>query len=229
MSQAELERLLSENAEISAKCDQLERHLVTVARTLENNLKHCIARNQQAEQETLELEERVEEKEAIISQTKSLLTDLCHCGLDMASSDRLNLEYYSQLFEGEFPQWIQGCEQFDPIVYHIVSTTGYFRGCKSNDEFLVKCAELMAAIADLSEGRSPKDAVSDDEDYEAKLRAEQLAFQRHFAHKAVGTKRLIDEQSRLQVTLERSRLGGSGAADRTGIQSGSPMRSSLFV
>jgi hypothetical protein len=220
--QAELEALLSENAELSAKCDELERHLLNVATALEDTLNLYIERNKGAKQENLELEEEIDRKEALIGQTKSLLTDLCHCGWDLTSSGHLNLEHSTRLFDGRLPQSIEGCDQFDPIVYHIVSTTPYFKGCDSNDSFLARSSELVAAIAELNDGNGRTDVGFDEDDYETKLRMEQIAFQREFAHEAVGTKKLIDEQGRLKSVIDRVRATSRpGSRNHSGSRSGS--------
>jgi hypothetical protein len=165
--------------------------------------------------ENRELEKAIEEKEVLIGQTKSLLRDLCHCGLDRSRSS-LNVDYYTQLFDGVLPKWIPGCEQFDPIVYHMATTTTYFCDCQTNDNFLAKCRQLMAAIAELS------DEDAEEDDYEAKLRAEQTEFQRRFAHKAVETKRLLKEQTFIESIVDWRRSTGSRHARLT---SGSPRRS----
>jgi hypothetical protein len=203
--ETELDAILSENADLCAQCEQLEEHLVRVVKTLEQNLNLCIARNKGTEVEIHQLEHQIELKESLIKRIKSLFADLSHCGLDVTFTETLNLEYYLQLFEEVLPQPIPGCDQFDPTVYHVVSTTPFFRECDGNESFLEKCEELMASIAELSDGNPLNDASSDDEDYEQMLREEQSAFQRDFAHKSVVTKRLLDEHGKLRFRIEKSR------------------------
>jgi hypothetical protein len=164
----------------------------------------CIERNKAADHELHDLEEEISEKDSLITEMKALRSDLCPCRLNLSSSGHLNAEYYSQLFGSRLPECVQGGDQFDPFVYRVISTVPYFRDCDSNDSFLAKCAELIAAIANLSEGTVRTPLPFDDEDYEMKLREEQFAFQRDFAHKSLRIKWLLSEQGRLQAALERS-------------------------
>jgi hypothetical protein len=196
----ELEAVLSENANLFKTCEHLTRQRVTVAKALEQNLTLCIERNKAAEKELHEIEEEVEEKESVISRTKSLVSELCHCGFDLSSSGCLNVDYYLHLFQGNLPGRVEGCEQLDPIVHHIVSTIPYFRMCDSNDSFVEKCAELMTEISDQPDSISHGRFESAEDDSEKKVRHEQIAFQHEFAQKMIRTKRLIDEQGRLHFT-----------------------------
>jgi hypothetical protein len=166
--QVELEALLSENAEISAQCDVLEVHLVTVARNLERRLVLSIARNKAAQREIQQLEAEIEEKQFLIRETKSLFSDLCHCGLDLTSSPHLNYEYYAHLFGGKLPHFPREAHYFDPVVFRIYSTIAYFCNCKNNESFLDKCKELMTTIEHLSDSCAPSKIGDDLKKYEMK-------------------------------------------------------------
>jgi hypothetical protein len=199
---SELDAILSENAELFETCELLTRDRVTVAKTLEQNLKLFIGRNKEEEQRLRELEEEVIEKESLIVQIQSLVHDLCHCGLDLSTSAHLNAEYYSQLFAGRLPEHIPGCEQLNPIIYHIVSTIPYFKTCYNHGSFVDRCSELIPALTDQNDSVSIPEFDIDYEDYEKKLREEQIAFQREFAHKAVRTKKLIEEHDRIRFAIK---------------------------
>jgi hypothetical protein len=214
---AELEDLLSENAELRAKCKELEGHLVTVAATLEENITLLIERNEAAERESRVLEGPIKRREALLIETKTLLSDLCHCGLDVESTDHLNARFYTELFDGVLPQNIEGGDQFHPIVYRIVRELSYFKGCDSNEAFMAKCVELVSRIAQMNESRDRNGSGSDEEDYEAKLEQEQIAFQRHFAHRTVKTQDLLNEQALLEWRIDRAKEAEAQAGREYGV------------
>jgi hypothetical protein len=224
---SELDAILADNAELFETCELLTRDRVTVAKTLEQNLKLFIDRNKEEEQRLRELEEEVIAKESLIVQIRSLVNDLCHCGLDLSTSAHLNVEYYSQLFGGHLPAHIPGCEQFHPIIHHIVSTIPYFRTCYNHDSFVDRCSELIASLTDQNASVSIPEFDIDYEDYEKKLREEQIAFQREFAHKAVRTKKLIDEHDRLRFAIQGT-SPAMGMKNKVGVYRNSHRRPKPF-
>jgi hypothetical protein len=106
----------------------------------------------------------------------------------------------AQLVQEDVPAQTAG-EPLDPVVRQIIRETPFFQrgGCRTHDEFLKLCEELVRSVEALREAGAVPEADNDAEEtnYAAKLRRAQIEFQRDAAGDLVAMRNVMEENDSL--------------------------------